>query len=148
MKPPAGIKFHYPSKDFSFPHRGRAKKALAELFKKENKRTDAINYIFCSDEYLLTINKQYLNHDTLTDIITFELSPKGQPLVADIFISVERVKDNAKQYAVAFQQELMRVVFHGALHLCGYKDKIASEKILMRKKEDYYLKLYFVPRGT
>ena len=108
----------------------------------------SINYIFCSDDYLLELNKQYLNHNTLTDIITFELNAPGEPILSDIFISIDRVKENAKTLEIPFKQELHRVIFHGALHLCGYKDKKKEEQKLMRRKEDEYLNHYFVPRGT
>lgn len=116
--------------------------------KKEGREVETINYIFCDDEYLLQMNQQYLNHDTLTDIITFELSPKGQPVVSDIYISVERVRENAKHFMVSFSDELLRVVFHGALHLIGYKDKSSEQVQVMREKEDEFLMNYRVSRGT
>lgn len=94
------------------------------------------------------MNKQYLNHDTLTDIITFELSPKETPLTSDIYISIDRIKENAKDFHTSFTNELHRVIFHGALHLSGYKDKTKEQAQLMRSKEEEYLKKYLVPRGT
>ena len=101
-----------------------------------------LNYICCSDEYLLTINKQFLNHDTLTDIITFDLSETDSELVGEIYISVDRVKENAAKFGVSYLNELHRVVFHGALHLCGYTDKTAADKQEMRRQEDICLAAY------
>jgi rRNA maturation RNase YbeY len=113
------------------------------LFKKEGKKLEDIHYIFCSDDYLLEINRQHLQHDYYTDIITFGLSQPGQPILAEVYISIDRVKDNAGQFQVPLKEELHRVIFHGALHLCGYKDKRFKDQQLMRKMEDKYLKLYF-----
>ncbi|MBD0294624.1 MAG: rRNA maturation RNase YbeY [Flavisolibacter sp.] len=137
------IQFHYLTTPFSFSNRTRLKLFLLDIFKKEKKQVEKINYVFCNDEYLLKINKSYLNHDTYTDIITFELSEKGDPIIADIFISIERVKENAATFNISFSKELQRVIFHGALHLCGYKDKKEKEKAYMRKQEEKYLNLYF-----
>ena len=100
---------------------------------------DEINYIFCDDAFLLKLNIEYLNHDTLTDIISFDNSI-GKIIQGDIFISVERVADNAKDFNVSLDEEMHRVMVHGVLHYCGYKDKSESESKLMRQKEDYYLK--------
>ena len=102
-----------------------------------------LSYIFCTDEYLLQINKQFLDHDTYTDIITFDLSESNGPvLIGEIYVSIERVKENAKKYEVAFMDELHRVIFHGALHLCGFKDKNSTDKKIMRVQEDNCLALY------
>ena len=142
------IQFHFLVRDFRFPKRTELKTFLLSLFKKEGKKVEAINYIFCSDEYLLELNRTHLNHNTYTDIITFELSGKDQPLLSDIYISIERVKENATLFQTTFQKELHRVILHGALHLCGYKDKAKDQSILMREMEEIYLKKYFVPRYT
>ena len=115
---------------------------IENLFKKEKTPLAIINYIFCSDKQLLSINQQFLNHDYYTDIITFGLHDKGTPVVAEVYVSVDRVKDNAKTLGVTFTNEMLRVLFHGALHLCGYKDKNKAEIIMMRAKEDAYLKRY------
>ncbi len=112
-------------------------KSTVEL---EKKKLGELNYIFCSDEYLLEMNVSYLNHDTLTDIITFDNSETEGLIVGDIFISVDRVQENAKKFEVEFAEELHRVMVHGALHLLGYKDKKKAEKEKMREKENYYLK--------
>lgn len=98
-----------------------------------------LNFIFCSDNYLLEINKQFLNHDTYTDIITFDNSEKEAIIYGDIFISIDRVRENAKSFKTALATELHRVIIHGTLHLLGYKDKTAKEKTLMTEKEDFYL---------
>ena len=106
----------------------------------ENKDLGELNYIFCDDDYLLEINIKQLKHNTLTDIISFDYS-LGNIISGDIFISVERVRDNARELHIDFKEELHRVMIHGVLHYCGYKDKTVSEKQLMRSKEDYYLSL-------
>jgi rRNA maturation RNase YbeY len=105
-----------------------------------------INYIFCDDDYLHKINLEYLNHDTLTDIITFD-NTEGNVITSDIFISTERVADNANDFNVSFQDELLRVMIHGILHLCGYKDKTDIEASLMRSKEDEKIKLFHMEQS-
>lgn len=112
---------------------------LATVFAEENIAFKSVSYIFCNDEYLLTLNKQYLNHDTLTDILTFTLSGVSLPIVSEIYISVERVEENAIVHEVNFLNELYRVMIHGILHLCGYNDSTLEEKAQMRRKEDFYL---------
>jgi probable rRNA maturation factor len=112
------------------------------LFKKEKTPLASITYIFCSDEFLLKMNRDFLQHDYYTDIITFGLSDKGQPIEAEVYISLDRVKDNANTIGTSIRNETLRVIFHGALHLCGYKDKKKSEITLMRAKEDEYLRLF------
>lgn len=98
-----------------------------------------LNFIFCSDDYLLKINQQYLNHDTYTDIITFDNGDTSGEIYGDIFISIDRVKENAKSFKTTLSDELHRVIIHGTLHLLGYKDKSKADKDLMTKKEDFYL---------
>ncbi len=107
----------------------------------EKKLLGDLSFIFCSDIYLLKINKKYLSHDYFTDIITFNYN-ENQFLSGDIFISVDRVKENSKKYSISFNNELLRIIIHGVLHLLGYDDKIKSDKELMTSKEDEYLKLY------
>jgi rRNA maturation RNase YbeY len=111
------------------------------IFKKEKRSLYRIDYIFCSDEYLLSINQVHLQHDYYTDIITFELSETNET-EAEIYISLDRVKENAAQFNEPYQEEILRVIFHGALHLCGYKDKSPAEAALMRKMEDKYVTLF------
>ena len=137
------IHFHYIDVRFSFENRTKLKFFLLERLRKEGFVADAINYIFCTDAYLLEMNQAYLQHDTYTDIITFALSAKGEPLVSDIYISVERVQENAAIFKTTFKQELHRVIFHGLLHLIGYGDKNKAQAGQMRVKENEYLKLYF-----
>lgn len=100
-----------------------------------------IDFIFCSDNYLLSINQQYLNHNTYTDIITFNYNENNE-IAGDIFISIDRIKENAHKFAVSFNDELHRVIIHGVLHLIGYNDKSASEKKIMREKENQYLAIF------
>jgi probable rRNA maturation factor len=116
--------------------------------KKERKTIKEINYIFCSDEYLLQLNQGFLNHKTLTDIITFDNSEGKKALEGEIYISIERVQENALKFKTNFEDELHRVMIHGVLHLIGYKDKKPSEKALMRKKEEACLSLRSLkPKG-
>lgn len=109
----------------------------------EDRKLGEISYIFCDDDYLLKLNKQYLDHDTLTDIISFDYCV-GKIVQGEIYISTERVKENSEDFNVSFTEELRRVIIHGVLHLCGYKDKSIEEENLMRRKEDEKLKLFHV----
>ncbi len=122
------------------------KQNLKTLAQREGKTLKDISVVFTDDDYLLEVNKQYLNHDYYTDVITFDYSVFPE-VSGDIMISLDRVKDNAETLSVSFQEELNRVVYHGLLHLCGYKDKSAADEKLMRTKENYYLEL-FVSRET
>jgi probable rRNA maturation factor len=142
------IQFHYMVPSFYFPRRSSLKTFIYKQLMAEGKEIEAINYIFCDDAYLLQMNQQYLEHDTLTDIITFELSAQRQPLLSDIFISVERVRENASLFHTSFSKELHRVIFHGALHLAGYKDKKHKEQTRMREKENEWMSRYYVPQET
>jgi probable rRNA maturation factor len=135
------IKFINHDRKFNFPKKRALKAFIQLLFKKEGKVAGNIQYIFCSDEFLLGINKQFLQHDYYTDIITFDLRGINQA-DAEIYISIDRVKDNASSFDESFKRELLRVMFHGALHLCGYGDKTKSEINLMRLKESEYLKRF------
>jgi rRNA maturation RNase YbeY len=117
---------------------------LADLFHREGLTLQRLDYIFCKDAFLLEINRQYLQHDNLTDIITFDLSNREGQKTAEIYISTERVKENAEKFGASFDQELHRVMFHGVLHLCGYGDKSPGQKKLMRAKENEALKRYSV----
>jgi rRNA maturation RNase YbeY len=125
----------------SLKNRKALKKFICSIFQKEGKQADSINYIFCTDKALLEINQQFLKHDFYTDIITFDLS-EGKIIQADIYISADRVRENALQLGISIKEELHRVIFHGILHLCGYKDKKRTEKVEMRKMEEFYLSLY------
>ena len=113
------------------------------IFKKELQNLGSINYIFCSDRTILEINTKYLNHDFYTDVITFDLSQDNKAISAEVYISIERIRDNAKQLGLSIKSELHRVLFHAALHLCGYNDKKKKDKEIMRKKENELLAKYF-----
>lgn len=116
---------------------------IESVIKSEGKNLGEIAYIFCNDSYLLEINQQYLNHDDLTDIISFDYS-EDDLICGDIFISIERVQDNALDLGVSFEEELKRVIIHGVLHYCGYKDKSENDALLMRTKEDEKIKMFHV----
>lgn len=136
------VRFNYADvKPLSIRKKKLIKETVIDIFLNEEKTIHNINYIFCSDNYLLEINKEYLHHNHYTDIITFNLS-EGKAVTGEIYISIERVKENAVIHSFSFTNELLRVIFHGALHLCGYNDKKKSEITIMRKKEDYYLQLF------
>ena len=136
------IQFNYLEGSFYLPARTALKEFILSLFQKEGLKVETINYIFCSDQYLLKINKDFLQHNTYTDIITFQYTASQMPVQSDIYLSIGRVKENAKLYQTSFRHELYRVILHGALHLCGYKDKSDKDVKLMRSKEDYYLNKY------
>jgi len=114
---------------------------IEEVITSESYVLGEVNYIFCNDEYLHRINLEFLKHDTLTDIITFD-NTVGKTIYSDIFISVERVEDNANDFKVTFEEELKRVIIHGVLHLCGYKDKSEADAALMRSKENDKIKMF------
>jgi probable rRNA maturation factor len=132
------IWFHF-EKKISLRGRRGIKTTLIALFKREGKRLAELRYIFVSDDRLLEINRQFLQHDFYTDIITFPLSGPRKPIIAEIYISVDRVRENAREFGTTIKMELLRVIFHGALHLCGYGDKNASQERKMRQLEDKYL---------
>ena len=136
------INFNYET-DFNLENEEAVTSWLGKVITSENKKEGEINYIFCDDEYLHKINVEYLNHDTLTDIISFDYS-MGNELHGDVFVSVERVKDNAADFNVSFEEELKRVLVHGILHYCGYKDKGEAEELVMRVKEDEKIAMFHV----
>ncbi len=139
----AVVNFFYQDVQFSFADRRKLKAFLSRFFPKEGKQLTSLNIIFCTDDALLEINRNFLQHDYYTDIITFPLSEKGQPIVAELYISIDRVKDNAQNGNNSFKEELHRVIFHGCLHLSGYGDKSSQQIKKMREREDHYLRLYF-----
>ena len=136
------ISFNKADKNISLGNRVALKLFLEKQMKKEGIRIECLQYVFCSDKYLLEINKQFLNHDYYTDIISFDLSEVRGALIGDIYISVDRVKENAKLVKTTQTNELLRVIFHGALHFCGYKDKKPADAKLMRSMEDNWIKAY------
>lgn len=136
------INFFSEEIDFVLENESQYKEWLNTIFVTYNIDNQLINYIFCSDDYLLEVNKTHLNHDYLTDIITFDMrDAKSAPLEADIFISIDRVKENAEEATKPFSNELYRVMAHGVLHLIGYNDKTPEEQVEMRLQEDKCLAL-------
>ncbi len=133
--------FFFETRSFRLDKRTILKQFIESIFKREKKRLESINYVFCSDRRLLEINRRFLHHDFYTDIISFDLS-ETDAARAEVYISIDRVRENAKTLGLSFSSELKRVIFHGALHLCGYGDKGKTEKAQMRKREDHYLGLY------
>ncbi len=136
------ITFNYES-EFSLSDENRYSDWISRIILSEEKLEGDINYVFCNDEYLHKINLQYLQHDDLTDIISFDYSV-GKELHGDIMISVERVRDNAGEFDVSFDEELRRVMAHGILHYCGYKDKTEHDAQVMRQKEEEKMKMFHV----
>jgi rRNA maturation RNase YbeY len=133
------INFFEEGISFTLKDKAKVRTWVTDTVIAEGYRLKELNYIFCSDEYLLQINQQYLNHDTLTDIVTFDNSEIPGNITGDIFISIERVRENASKFNVSERDELHRVVIHGALHLLGYTDKSKTDKAKMTEKEDFYL---------
>lgn len=131
------IHFHFEMDGFSIQNTRQIEDWLQRVIHTENKNVSVLNYIFCSDEYLLAINREYLDHDYYTDIISFPLNQ--DPVEGDIFISIDRVQENAVDFKTDFEQELHRVIVHGLLHFMGYNDHTEEEKNTMRQKEDEYL---------
>jgi probable rRNA maturation factor len=146
MSTPAKIHFFFENKSVSLQNRTALKTFIQSLFKIEGRQIESINYIFCSDKRLLEINRQFLKHDYYTDIITFDLS-ESSLVNAEIYISLDRIRDNANKQGNTLRSELHRVIFHGALHLCGYRDKSTSEIKAMREREDHYLKKWLRKRS-
>ena len=136
------ISFNYET-EFELHNEPDFSKWLSSVILSENKKEGEINYIFCDDNYLLEINQQYLDHDTLTDVISFDYSV-GNEINGDVFVSVERVKENASDFKVTFHEEIQRVLVHGILHYCGYKDKTESDERIMRSKEEEKMKMFHV----
>lgn len=133
------INFNYET-DFALEDADTTSQWISSVIKNENCLEGDINYIFCNDDYLHKLNLEFLDHDTLTDIISFDYTV-GKELHGDVFISIDRVMENSKSFGVGFQEELHRVIIHGILHYCGYKDKTDGEKLIMREKENHYLSM-------
>jgi probable rRNA maturation factor len=137
------IQFFFLQDKHILKDRTALKAFLPTVFRQHKKQVSNLTYIFCSDDYLLAINKAHLQHDFYTDIITFDLSESPQQITGEVYISTDRVRDNATTLGVSIKEELNRVIFHGALHLCGYKDKSIRYQKKMRAAEDLLLKQYF-----
>lgn len=137
------VQFSYADRKLPYNGKRRLKSFLPQLAVMEGKALGSLNYVFCSDDFLLDINKRFLAHDYFTDIITFDLGEEGGAgIEGEIYISVDRVMENSAQMNISFEEELVRVVFHGLLHLCGYKDKAKQEVARMRAAEERYLSLF------
>ena len=136
------ISFNYET-DFELGNEEAFSSWISKVITSENKKEGEINFIFCDDDYLHKLNVEYLDHDTLTDVISFDYSV-GNELHGDVFISTERVSDNAKDFNIAFEEEIKRVIIHGILHYCGYKDKSQDEEVLMRSKEEEKINMFHV----
>ena len=136
---PAKIYFFAEDTHFNLKDKLKYKRWISAIAQKENKAVNSLIYIFCSDKYLLFINNEYLNKDDYTDVIAFDLHKEKGKVNGEIYISVDRVRENAVQYGISFEQELRRVMAHGLLHLIGYTDKNTSGKQKMREKEDFYI---------
>ena len=136
------ISFNKADRSTTLANRLALKAFIEKAIKKEGLTIETLQYIFCSDKFLLGINKFYLQHDYYTDIISFDLSETKGKLIGEVYISIDRVKDNAKTHKNSFKEELLRVIFHGALHFCGYKDKKPADIKKMRAQEDRWLKSY------
>jgi len=136
------ISFNKADKNATLGNRAALKAFIEKFLKKEGLSIEMLQYVFCSDKFLLDINKSYLQHNYYTDIISFDLSETRGMLIGEVYISVDRVKDNAKTHKVPFKEELLRVIFHGALHFCGYKDKKPADAKEMRAQENKWLKSY------
>jgi probable rRNA maturation factor len=136
------IHFFYLDVKVTLTQRTLLKQFVTSIFTKHKLKVDSINYIFCTDAHLLSINQAHLKHNFYTDIITFDLSETNGSVVADIYISVDRVRDNAVSIGTTLKEELHRVIFHGALHLCGFKDKSSSDVVAMRTEEESCLRRY------
>lgn len=137
------IQFYFIETSIKLAERRRLKVFLSELFKQYNQPFQSLTVVFCTDDYLLEINKKFLDHNYFTDIITFNLAEAKQPIEGEIYISIDRVKENAITHHASNNQELHRIIFHGVLHLCGFKDKSAVNKATMTKQEDLCLASYF-----
>ena len=134
------ISFFTEDIEFVLKDKSKVRAWIGDTIKSEGfKRIGELSFVFCSDEYLLDINKQYLNHDTYTDIVTFDSSEDDDVISGDIFISIDRIRENADKFGVSERDELHRVIIHGVLHLCGYYDKKKEDKELMTFKENEYL---------
>jgi probable rRNA maturation factor len=136
------ISFNKADANATLANRVALKSFIEKRVKKEGYTIDSLTYVFCSDKYLLKINKDFLSHDYYTDIISFDLSEVPGRLIGEVYISVDRVKDNAKTHGTSLKEEFHRVIFHGALHFCGYKDKKPTDAKKMREMEDLWLKAY------
>lgn len=143
MRQLQSIHFYFDKVDVTLKNRKKLKSFIARIIATEKRQLSTLNYVFCNDKTLLEINRKYLAHDFYTDVITFDLSFSPKEILADIYISTDRVRQNAKNLKTPLKEELARVMFHGLLHLCGYNDKTQVQKKVMKKRENFYVDLYF-----
>lgn len=136
------INFFAEDIDFNLPHKLKTKNWIKKVVQQEGAKINELTYIFCSDPYLRQVNKEYLQHDYFTDIVTFDNSEEENIVEGDLFISIDRIRVNSQDYEQPFEHELRRVIIHGVLHLLGYSDKTEEAQEVMRQKEDHYLSLY------
>jgi probable rRNA maturation factor len=148
--PSKKIQFYFSDRSFSLKDRSKLKFFIENICIKEKQKLQKLTFIFCNNKKIKKLNKEFLNHNYNTDILTFPLSHKNSPLVADIYISQEQVLQNARTFNASFKMEIHRVIFHGVLHLCGYEDKTGRQVQEMREMENKWLDQYFnfVSRGT
>jgi len=138
------VRIFHPGVKLPIRVKARLTQFIPELFDRERKPLRDLSIIFCTDDQLLSLNREFLGHEDYTDILTFDLSvPPRQGMTGELYISVERVRENAAKFKESFDNELYRVIFHGMLHLCGYKDKTRKEKLLIRHKENEYVEMFF-----
>jgi rRNA maturation RNase YbeY len=143
------VKFSYADQRLTLANKKLVQAYVLFLVKRETGVSCRLQYVFCSDSYLHQINLSFLQHDDYTDIITFDLSENRERVIeGEIYISIDRVRENSEQFNTSFEEEILRVIFHGALHLCGYKDKSVKEKAIMRRKEDFYINEFFAKGST
>ena len=137
------VNFFFSHPRGTLKNKRKLKRFIISIFETEKQKLESINFIFTTDRAVLDINRKYLKHDYLTDVITFDLSETPGVKVAEIYISMDRVTENAMIQNTSFKDELHRVIFHGILHVCGYKDKTESQSLRIRRREDFYLSRYF-----
>ncbi|MFH0895838.1 MAG: rRNA maturation RNase YbeY [Bacteroidota bacterium] len=142
------VRFFSEDVSFTLKHKRKTAHIIDSILESEKPKSGHVNYIFCSDKYLLKLNRTFVKHDYYTDILTFEDYDENGLLTADIFISIDRVKENAKELKESFHSELIRVIIHGILHICGYSDHLPAEKIKMREKENQYIMHFFEESST
>ena len=136
------VQFFFLDTKITLSNRSELKRFISKIFKEEKTELESLSYIFCSDDFILDINRKYLKHNYFTDIITFDFSEKNKT-IGEVYISVDTIRDNANKFGTTIKEELHRVIFHGALHLCGFQDKTPLKKKEMTKAEDKYLGIYF-----
>lgn len=142
------IYFHELGVTSSLLHKGGFKKFLLSILKKERQLVNRIDIIFCTDEYLLSLNKRFLNHNYFTDTLSFLLSNQKESIIGEVYVSIDRIKENSKGLKISYQNELLRVIIHGCLHLCGHSDGTKNAALKMTKLQEGYLKKWYVSRET